>query len=58
VIGVAKYVGDSEKNVVHKNEPVSQRCVEADSIKPENKVFFSTLVDAHKEGYRDCQCIR
>jgi hypothetical protein len=58
VIGMAEYVGDKERNVVHKNEPASQRCVEADSIKPENMVFFATLSRAHEKGYRDCHhCI-
>jgi hypothetical protein len=58
VILMAEYVGDKEKNIVHKNEPASQRCVEADNIKPENMVFFATLSKAHEKGYRDChRCI-
>ena len=52
---MAEFVADKGKNIVHKNEPVSQRCVEADSIKPENMVFFATLSKAHEKGYRDCQ---
>lgn len=52
---MAEYVGDKEHNIVHKNEPVSQRCVEVDGIKPEKMVFFATLTDAHREGFRDCQ---
>ena len=51
---MAEFVGDDDTKIVHKNEPASQRCVEADGIGPGNMVFFATLSEAHDGGFRDC----
>ena len=49
------FIGDSDRMIVH-NAWLETRQCKLNEIDAKNRELFSSLKDAHKQGYENCQC--